>query len=270
MNYLPLLKSIIHSLFIIMVTSPLVFSDPLIIAHRGNSSVAPENTIAAVKSAVNLNPQPAFVEIDLHRSKDGKLMVCHDDNTLKTTGVAGMIREMLFADLRKLDAGYKKVFGNKYKGEKLPTLTEVLNTTSNESTGVMIECKQLLLEDAVIDLLKQRDEIDKHVLASFDELTVYRAKKIEPTIKTLYLTGDLTNTSLWRAVDVKADIIGAGIKSEPKWIKAAQSKGFEVWVWTVDDESKMLELANIGVDGIITNKPALAHEVLASNKTNKQ
>lgn len=270
MKYFFSFKSIINCLIIIMVSSPIVLSDPLIIAHRGNSSVAPENTIAAVKSAVNLSPRPAFIEIDLHRSKDGKLMVCHDDTTLRTTGVAGMIREMLFTDLRKLDAGYKKVFKDQYKGEKIPTLTEVLNAVPAESTGVMIECKQLLLEDAVIDLLKQREEIDKHVLASFDELTIYRAKKIEPTLKTLYLTGDLTNTSLWRSVDVKADIIGAGIKSESKWIRAAQSKGFKVWVWTVDDESKMLELAKIGVDGIITNKPALAHRVLISNKAGRR
>ncbi|HQH70501.1 MAG TPA: glycerophosphodiester phosphodiesterase family protein, partial [bacterium] len=157
---------------------------PLIIAHRGYSRVAPENTLAAARRALALKPQPAYIEIDLHRSLDGVLVVSHDDNTLRTTGVPGLIREQTFDQLRALGAGYAKVFGDAFKGVKIMSFEDILNAVKDTPVGIMIECKQLLLEDQVIEILRNRNELGKHVLASFDELTIYRAKQIEPSLRT--------------------------------------------------------------------------------------
>ncbi|RJP35194.1 MAG: hypothetical protein C4527_00995 [Candidatus Omnitrophota bacterium] len=235
-----------------------VYADPLIIAHRGNSSVAPENTLAAVVSAIKLRPQPAYIEIDLHRSADGVLVVSHDDNTLRTTGVDAMIRERNFSDLRQLDAGYKQKFGDAFPNEKLPRLEEVLDAVKDTPIGIMIECKQLLLEDDVIALLRKRGEINKHVIASFDELTVYRAKQLEPAVKTLYLAAGINPTTVWRARDLKADIIGSNKDTPLDSIALAHQAGFPAWIWTVDDPVEIQNFANAGANGIITNIPESA------------
>lgn len=241
--------------------SSLVSADPMVIAHRGFSSVAPENTMAAVHKALELSPQPQYIEIDLYRSQDGVLVISHDENTLRTTGVAGILRETPFETLRQLDAGYATNFGEQFKGEKIPTLEEILDAVKDTPVGIMIECKQLLLEDEVITLLRKRNEVGKHVIASFDELTIFRAKKIEPKVKTLYLTGTLSPEIYWRAHDLKADIIGTNMGAKPADVKTAQEKGYTVWVWTVDEADKMKEWAAAGVDGIISNKPDLVIEV---------
>ncbi|MDP8246119.1 MAG: glycerophosphodiester phosphodiesterase family protein [Candidatus Hinthialibacter antarcticus] len=235
-----------------------------IIAHRGNSSVAPENTLASVRAAVNLTPQPAYIEIDLHRSSDGVLVVSHDEDTLRTTGVAGMIREQKFSVLRKLDAGYSKQFGDKFKGERLPRLEEVLDLVKDTPIGIMIESKQLLLEDDVVALLNKRGEIEKHVFASFDELSVFRAKELAPKLRTLFLAGELSQGSLLRGKDVKADIMGVSSKTSETMIRQARQKGFQVWVWTVDDEKDMKNFFQVPVDGLISNRPEQALKLLNS------
>ncbi|MBI1388949.1 MAG: hypothetical protein GC154_10925 [bacterium] len=248
--------------WLLLACLPVCSAQPLVIAHRGNSSVAPENTLASFRAAVELDPQPAYVELDIHRSSDGVLVVCHDEDTARTTGVPGLIREQPFAALRKLDAGYAAQFGGRFKNERLPRLEEVLDLVKDTPVGVMIECKQLLVEDQVIDILRKRNELDKHVLASFDEMTIYRAKQIEPRLRTLYLAGELNDVGIWRGKDVNADIIGAQFKSSLDSLARAREKGFKVWVWTVDDEDMMKTLFNAPVDGLITNHPARALSVL--------
>lgn len=232
-----------------------VMAETNVIAHRGNSSVAPENTLAAVRAAVELDPQPAYIEIDLHRSKDGVLVVSHDEDTLRTTGAAGLIREQMFPALRKLDAGYANEFGDRFKGERLPRLEEVLDLVQETPIGIMIESKQLLLEDDVVALLKKRGELKKHIFASFDELSVFRAKQLAPELQTLFLAGELSPGSLWRGKDVKADIMGVNSKTSMEMVRRAQQEGFLVWVWTVDDEKEMQAFFSIPVDGLISNRP---------------
>lgn len=234
-------------------------SSPLVIAHRGDSGAAPENTLAAIHSAISLNPQPEYVEIDLYRSIDGVLVVNHDTDTLRTTGVPGMVREQTFDALRQLDAGYASVFGERFRGERMPTLEEVLDAVKDTPIGVMIECKQLLLEDQVIELLRERNEVHKHVLASFDELTVYRAKQLEPELRTLYLT-TLNDRNLWRARDVQADIIGTHRDASDDMIAKARQAGYPVWVWTVNEPDEMDRFVRLGVDGIISDYPARVFE----------
>jgi len=253
--------SILSLAYAIIMTS-ICSADPLVIAHRGYSSIAPENTLAAVNCAVKLDPQPSYIEIDLHASSDGVLVVSHDSNTNRTTGVNKMIRDYPFSDLRKLDAGYKEKFEDKFKNERLPNLEEVLDAVKDSPIGIMIECKQLLVEDRVVDMLRKRNELDKHVIASFDELTVYRAKKLEPKVRTLYLAGDINADTIGRAKDMKSDIIGVNSKVKPESILAAQKAGFKVWVWTVDDPADMRKFIKAKADGIITNKPALAIKVV--------
>jgi len=243
-------------LFLLMTIS--AYTQPLIIAHRGYSAVAPENTLASVRRAVDLNPQPSYVEIDIHRSSDGVLVVSHDSNTQRTTGVNRLIRVTPFDVLRKLDAGYKEKFGDQFKNERLPRLEEVLDAVKDTPVGIMIECKQLLVEDQVVDILRKRGELDKHVIASFSVLTTYRAHELEPTVRTLYLAEEINEGTLWTSRDIQATIIGVNNKEKPENIRKAQDAGFTVWVWTVDDSAEIQKWIDAKVDGIISNQPESA------------
>lgn len=233
-------------------------AQPLIIAHRGYSAVAPENTLASMRRAIGLTPPPAYVEIDIHRSSDGVLVVSHDSNTQRTTGVNHLIRETPFDVLRKLNAGYTEKFGDQFKNEPLPRLEEVLDAVKNTPTGVMIECKQLLVEDQVIDILRKRGELKKHVIASFSELTVYRARQLEPSVRSLFLAEEINTGTLWTSRDIQATIIGVNNKEKPENIRQAQNAGFTVWVWTVDEPAEIQKWIDAKVDGIISNQPERA------------
>lgn len=238
------------------------YAQPLVIAHRGYSAIAPENTLSAVRRAAELEPKPAFIEIDLHRSSDGVLVVSHDTNTQRTTGIDKIIRETPFDVLRQLNAGYPEKFQEQFKGELLPRFEEVLDAVKDTPAGIMIECKQLLLEDQVVEILRKRGEVKKHIIASFDEMTVYRAKKMEPSCRTLYLAGGLNSDIIWRARDLGADIIGFNCGEKAPTIRAAQDAGFKVWVWTVDELADMQKWIDAGVDAIITNQPERALKMI--------
>lgn len=255
-------SSILAAALALIAAPGLSMGQTHIVAHRGNSSEAPENTLAAVVSAANLDPPPAYIEIDLHASLDGELVVCHDANALRTAGVDAVIREKPHSWLRGLDAGYPEKFGDRFPNEPLPTLEEVLDAVRDKPIGIMIECKQLLLEGRVIDLLRKRGELDKHVLASFDELTVYRSKMIEPRLRTLYLAGGYSPETIGRLGDVDADIFGIQHSNQPPSImKDARARGIEVWVWTVDEDERIEAWLGSGVDGLITNRPRRALEI---------
>ncbi|MBN2327759.1 MAG: hypothetical protein JXR73_11450 [Candidatus Omnitrophica bacterium] len=255
---------ILGALAVVLSMASMAASDPLIIAHRGYSAAAPENTMASVRRAIELNPQPAYVEIDLYRSSDGVLVVSHDGNTQRSCGVDHWIRETPFSILRTLDAGMSDKFGTQFQNEPLPQLEEVLDAVKNTPVGIMIECKQLFLEDQVIDLLRKRNELHKHIIASFDELTIYRAKQLESAVRTLYLTSGINPDMIGRARELKADIIGFNMGEKPVNVPAAQQAGFQTWVWTVDKPEDIQTWIESGVDGIITNQPELALSILSN------
>lgn len=245
----------ILGVFLVLGGIASVQAQPVVIAHRGHSSVAPENTLAAVRSALELSPRPAYIEIDLHRSKDGVLVVTHDSTTLRTTGEDHVVRLTPYRLLRTLRAGFASRFGETFASEHLPTLQEVLDLVKDTPVGIMIECKQLLLEDDVVPLLRERGELDRHVFASFDELSCYRAKKMAPSLRTLYLTSRLTTDSRLRGEDVQADILGVNLGSDDDEIRSAMAAGETVWVWTVNEPDAIERLVRLGVDGIISDYP---------------
>lgn len=259
------MRILITTLFVCVLAGwsavPMAQGQPQIIAHRGYSSEAPENTLAAVRRALEMEPLPAYIEIDLHRSSDGVLVVCHDADTGKTTGVSHLIRETPYDTLRELDAGYSATFGDAFSGEHLPTLVEVLDLVKDTPVGIMIECKQLLLEDDVVPLLRERNELGKHVFASFDELSCWRAKSLAPSLRTLYLTSRLDPVSRLRGEDVKADILGVNQGADAEEIRAALDLGKIVWVWTVNESEEIQRCIDLGVHGIISDYPERVQEL---------
>ena len=231
----------------------------LIVAHRGNSSVAPENTLAAFDSAIAAGAD--LVELDYHHSSDGVPVVIHDptlDRTTNAEQVLGSpkmaVNNVSAADLAKLDAA--TWFGSGFTAARLPTLTESLDRIQAGSM-TLIERKA---GDAatLVKLLEEKKLTDRVVVQAFDWEFVAACRKLSPTLTLATLHGKPATAELVRkAVATGADIIVWNHeKINHEEIALIHQLGKRAWVYTVDDPQKASDLIAAGIDGIITNKPA--------------
>lgn len=253
-----------------------------IVAHRGASADAPENTVAAIELAWKQNADAS--EFDVLLTKDGKLVVIHDATTKRTTGTDLKVVDSTLAELRKLDAGSWK--DKKFAGEKLPTLDEMLATVPSGKSGggagepvggsplkrVFIEIKcgpEAVPEmDRVIRASKLKPE--QTVVISFNADVVAASKKLRPDLQALWivsLSGKKTAEDLIaKAKEIKADGLDLSAtaavldKAFGDKVKAA---GLKLYVWTVDDADLARKMIAAGVESITTNKPGWLREQLA-------
>ncbi len=158
-----------------------------IIAHRGASYDAPENTIASTKLA--WEQQADASECDVWLTKDGRIIVCHDDNTKKTAGRDRKLVDQTLAELRELDAGLWK--GPQWKGEKLPTLRELLDTVPpGRRLVIEIKCGPEIMPELARDLKASGRKADQLAIISFNYDSVREAKKMFPDIPAFYLASN--------------------------------------------------------------------------------
>ena len=155
----------------------------LVIAHRGASGHAPENTLAAFKRAVALGA--SFIETDLQLSRDAHFVAIHDDTVNRTTNGQGKVHDLTLADLRRLDAG--SWFGSEFAGERIPTLEEILEFSKRHDAVFYLELKPTGAwggEHALIGALRQTGEIARTIVISFDAGILEALRRIEPTLMT--------------------------------------------------------------------------------------
>lgn len=237
---------------------------PLVIAHRGASSRAPENTMASFRKAVELGADA--IELDVHRSKDGYLMVCHDERVDRTSNGKGYIKDFTLRELKLLDAG--GWFGEAFKGEKMPLLEEVLELVSKNNILLNIELKNGPIfyegiERDVINLVKSYGLVDETIISSFNHYSLLQVKSIEPRIKTgiLYIAGMV---SPWEyAKIVKADAIHPLFFTINKDVVLGTIRnGIMVNPFAVDKEGDIELMNQMGVSGIITNYPDVARKIV--------
>ncbi|OQY24862.1 MAG: hypothetical protein B6I35_00570 [Anaerolineaceae bacterium 4572_32.2] len=240
------------------------------IAHRGASSVAPANTLAAFEKAVELGADG--IEFDVHLSADGAPVVIHNFTVDETTNGSGRVADMSLAQLEELDAG--SYFDPAFAGERIPTLAQVLEAVGSRLL-LNIELKHFSprdngLERAVIAQIEQyqrgRDNDNRILLSSFNPFSLRRAKKIAPYIPVglLYaLELPLPLRRAWlaplaphEARHPKHTMVNA---SYMDW---AQRRGYRVNTWAVNDSDEMRRLIALGVDGIITPVPDVLHSIL--------
>lgn len=231
---------------------------PRIIAHRGNSSEAPENTLAAVKSALELNVDA--IEIDLHLSKDNQLIVMHDDAVDRTTNGTGKIREMTVEELKKFDAGNWK--GEAFKGEPIPTFREVLEIVKGR-TRLFVEMKVPGAEEVLLQDLRDFDMLDDVVIISFYPEVCARLSELAPDLPCAVLTAVSTFEEFVevakRAKTKALDLYHARLDRDAA--EKLLDRGYVLWAWTIDDEENMKRAVELGITGITTNKPKLAIEL---------
>lgn len=230
-----------------------------VIAHRGAAGTAPENTLAAVARAIE--DRADMVEVDVQETADGEVVVFHDRDFMKLAGVPTKLWEATYAQLQDIDIGSH--FGADYGNERVPKLADVLSLCKGKC-GVNIELKYYghnqLLEARVAKLVEDAGMADQIVLMSLDRAGVRRMKRLRPTWKVGLLAavaiGDLTR--------VQADFLAVGTKlATQRLIRRAHSRGIPIHVWTVDDPAVMSRYLSYGVDGLITNRPDVARQVLA-------
>jgi glycerophosphoryl diester phosphodiesterase len=227
----------------------------LIIAHRGASGNAPENTLAAFRKAVALGA--TFIETDLQLSRDARFVAIHDGTVNRTTNGQGAVHDMTLADLRKLDAG--SWFGSEFAGERIPTLEEILEFSRKNDVVFYLEIKPGAAwggEHALIGALRESGEIPRAVVISFDAAIVLNLRKIEPTLMTGLLYDGQIENPLEKAVEIGARQLAIrGDLVTPALIAQAKKKDLQVVCWTVNHPAHMRMLAAAGVDGIMSDYP---------------
>lgn len=241
-----------------------------IVAHRGASFDAPENTVAAIKLAWKQKADAS--EFDIYLTSDGKIVVIHDADTKRTTGVSKKVAPSTLAELRKLDAGKWK--GAKFAGEKLPTLTEMLATVP-ASKRVFIEVKcgpEIVPElDRVLKASKLKPE--QTAIISFNAKVIAAMKKARPDLQGYWIVslaprGKKPRTAeelIATAKQIKAD--GLDLSATPSVLNRefgdkVKAAGLKLYVWTVDDLALARKMLAAGVESITTNKPGWLREQL--------
>jgi glycerophosphoryl diester phosphodiesterase len=230
----------------------------VVIAHRGAAGSAPENTLASVELAIEKGTD--FVEIDVLESADGKIVVVHDSDLMRVGGSPVKIWQATYEQLLEVDVG--RWFGPEFSGQRVPTLEQVLEVCKGRAR-VNIELKTYghnkRLEERVAEIVEKTGMEDEIVLMSLSSDIVRAMKALRPG----WTVGLLTAKALGNLPRSEADFLAVhvGIAS-PRFIRQAHAAGKEVYVWTVNDRLNMSRMMSRGVDGVITDYPALARQVI--------
>jgi Glycerophosphoryl diester phosphodiesterase len=228
------------------------------IAHRGFSGYYPENTMLAFRKAVEVGCDG--IETDLHMTKDGVIVICHDEKIDRTTDGTGFILNYTYEELCKFDAGIK--YGEQFKKERIPSIDEFLNYVKDKNLLINFELKNniILYEELEQKVIQKVHEfkIEKNIiLSSFNHYSMIRVKEIDNSIK----TGLLYEATLYK-VDEYAEMVGADALHpfypavmDNKIVEDIKKKGIMINAYTVNEEEDMKRLIALGIDGIITNYP---------------
>jgi glycerophosphoryl diester phosphodiesterase len=227
----------------------------LVIAHRGASGHAPENTLAAFKRAVALGA--TFIETDLQLTRDSRFVAMHDGTVNRTTNGQGKVHDMTMAELRRLDAG--SWFGSEFTGERIPTLDEILEFSKKNDVVFYLELKPSGSwggEHALVGALRESGEIPRAVVISFDADILARLRQIEPTLMTGLLYDGQIEEPLEKALEVGArQLAMRGDLVTPALLKDARKRDLQVVCWTVNHPAHIRMLMAAGVDGIMSDYP---------------
>jgi glycerophosphoryl diester phosphodiesterase len=228
------------------------------IAHRGGASLAPENTISAIRKASTLNC--SLIELDIQRTADNVLILMHDDTVNRTTNGSGKVSTLTWEQIHALDAG--SYFSSEFIGEPVPKLEDALDLLKSLALIPVLEVKNPKLypgiEHQLIDSLRRKDTVDRVVIISFDHSWLDTFSLLAP---------EITTGSLWwwpvpRAQQPSSTKVIStfwmSVLIDPSLVWRLHKQGYEVWVWTVDNIRLIRLLFSLGVDRVTTNNPNLS------------
>jgi glycerophosphoryl diester phosphodiesterase len=226
-----------------------------VVAHRGASGHAPENTLAAFRRAIELGAR--FIETDLQLSRDARFVAIHDDTLERTTNGYGLVHDFTLAELRQLDAG--SWFSSEFAGQRLPTMEEILNFAREHDVVLYLELKPWATwgsEHALVGSLRDAGEAARVIILSFDGSTIAAVRRLEPNLMTGLLLDTHAPDAVERAIAVGARQLALrGNLITPELITQAKRRDIQVVAWTINRPAHMQALIEAGVDGIITDYP---------------
>ncbi|MCC6174856.1 MAG: glycerophosphodiester phosphodiesterase [Chloroflexi bacterium] len=236
---------------------------PRVFGHRGAMGYAPENTFASFERAVALGVDA--IELDVHLSADGQVVVIHDPDLSRTTNGQGMVSEHPLAVLERLDAGHS--FDPAYTGQRIPTLDETL-AWARGRVVLDIEIKggpapYPGIAEKVVELIRKHGMVDQTIVISFDHPTVKRVKEVAPdqATGTLYSCRPVDPVAVARAASANAIL--------PHWsychsedVERAHAAGLSVHPWATSAPEVIAALVEMGVDSVCSNHPDRVVQVL--------
>lgn len=226
-----------------------------VVAHRGASGHAPENTLASFKKAVELGAR--FIETDLQLSRDARFVAIHDATLDRTTNGHGSVYNFTLSELRQLDAG--SWFSSEFAGQRLPTMEEILRFAREHDVVFYLElkpCPAWGAEHALVGALRDAGEAARIVVMSFDGSTIAAVRRLEPNVMTGLLMDVAVPGAVEHAVAVGARQLALhGSLVTPELLTQAKRRDIQVVVWTINHPAHMQALIEAGVDGIITDYP---------------
>ncbi len=248
----------------------------LLIAHRGGAGLWPENTIYAFEHAVALGVD--VLEMDVHSTKDGELVVIHDETVDRTTNGTGRVEELTLAEIQDLDAGYTWTQDNgesypfRGQGLRIPTLAEVL--AAFPKARMNIEIKQGPIPARLCRMLRDQGMTERALIAAFDAQTMSQFRRLCPEVATaaaekeIRMFYGLNVTHLGRFYRLPAEALQVPEYHSDRhiltraFVKAAHGRNMRVHAWVIDDINDMQRMVDLGIDGIITDYPDRLKAVL--------
>ena len=244
---------------------------PLRLAHRGSRVLWPENTLAAFQGAVDLGYR--YIETDVQLTKDGTVVVFHDDDLDRLTNGTGPIRGWEWEDVRHLDAAWAFSESNGYPlrstGCAIPTLEEVLTAFPQVSFNIDLKCRGA--EWAVADVVMRLGRTDSVLIAGISDARTARFRRITRG-RVATSAGRRAIATMWAASRIGRSLERPEVayqvpfdytpRLDAKFVDAVHGAGAQVHAWTVNQKGDMEELLDLGVDGIVTDRPDLLNEVL--------
>lgn len=251
-------------------------SNSFVISHRGANKYAPQNTLPAFEKATEIGCQG--FETDVHITKDGKIVLCHNYTIDETSNGTGLIAEKTLDELKSYDFG--AYFGKEFVGTKIPTIDEFLSFVETTDISVLnIEIKspkenETAIVKETIKAVKEHGLFDRLLISSFDPKLLVEAKQIDKKCKTAFLYAPnrlITYTMLLWPIHFAKKIGCDALHPHyfyvnPLYTMAAHKEGIQVNPWTVDSSIAINTMLAFGADGIITNHPDLTGKLIEKRK----
>lgn len=241
---------------------------PLVFAHRGGGDEAEENSLSAFAYVSSLGVR--HVETDVHCTKDGKVVVHHDASVDRTYNGQGMVRDLTWAQISQM---------RNAAGERMPLLSEVLETFPE--LWLNIDAKEDAVVEPLMGVLEEHNAFGRVMLASFSEARLKKIRSLAPgkvstslgvsgVMRLVAAAQSATALSLWRIPGPRQGVRAVQVPHyqglmpvvTPRFIAKAHQLGVAVHVWTVNEPAEMVELIDMGVDGLITDRPSVAKDLL--------
>lgn len=229
----------------------------LIIAHRGASGYAPENTMAAFKVALEMGAKA--IELDVHQTRDGRLVVIHDGDLKRTAKFKKRIKELTYSQLKEQEVG--SWFHSDFRGEAVPLLDEVYDLCQGRAE-LHVELKKGSslypgIERNVLELVERRGAWETTLFSSFDHTALFNIRDLSEKARLGYLKGFTLMPKAYKEMQaMRAESLNCSLRQvNEKLVRTCHDKGLRVFVYTVNEPQDIQRLDKLGVDGVFCNYP---------------